>query len=87
MGPDFSPRGRSPDQSLFCPGDVPETNPNLSSDYLPMVTQFQRLKTRRAWGPEAVHADLAWNLESHHVVFDARLQLPKRIPDVPSTTG
>ena len=32
-----------------------------------MGTQFQRLTTPRAWGPEAVQALSAWNLEAHHV--------------------
>ena len=42
-----------------------------------MGTQFQRLTASRAWGPEAVQADLARNLEAHHVVFKARLHLPR----------
>ena len=52
-----------------------------------MGTQFQRLKIPRAWGPEAVEADSAWNLEAHHVVFLARLHLPERILEVSSTRG
>ena len=48
-----------------------------------MGTQFQCLKTRRAWGPEAVQAHVAWNLEAHHVVSQAWLQLPERIPEAP----
>ena len=32
-----------------------------------MGTQFQRLTASRAWGPEAVQADSARNLEAHHV--------------------
>ena len=42
-----------------------------------MGTQFQRLTASRAWGPEAVQADSARNLEAHHVVSLARLQLPR----------
>ena len=34
-----------------------------------MGTQFQRLTTPRALGPESVQADSAWNLEAHHVIF------------------
>ena len=40
-----------------------------------MGTQFQCLTASRAWGPEAVQADSARNLEAHHVVSQARLQL------------
>ena len=42
-----------------------------------MGTQFQRLTASRAWGPEAVQADSARNLEAYHVVSQARLQLPR----------
>ena len=42
-----------------------------------MGTQFQRLTTPRAWGPEAVQADSARNLEAHHVISQARLQLTR----------
>ena len=42
-----------------------------------MGTQFQRLTASRTWGPEAVQADSARNLEAHHVVSQARLQLPR----------
>ena len=42
-----------------------------------MGTQFQRLTASRAWGPEAVQADSARNLEAHHVISQARLQLPR----------
>ena len=42
-----------------------------------MGTQFHRLTASRAWGPEAVQADSARNLEAHHVVSQARLQLPR----------
>ena len=52
-----------------------------------MGTQFQRLTTPRAWGPEAVHDDLAGDLEDHHVVSQAQLQLPERIPEASSTRG
>ena len=40
-----------------------------------MGTQFQGLTASRAWGPEAVQADSARNLEAHHVASQARLQL------------
>ena len=40
-----------------------------------MGTQIQRLTASRTWGPEAVQADLARNLEAQHVVSQARLQL------------
>ena len=40
-----------------------------------MRTQFQRLTSSRAWGPEAVQADSARNLEANHVVSQDRLQL------------
>ena len=43
-----------------------------------MGTQFQRLTASSAWGPEAVQADSARHLEAHHVVSQARLQLPRR---------
>ena len=85
--PHFSPRGRSRDRSRFGPGDVPGGNPNPSYGSLPMGTQFQRLKTPRAWDTEAVHADSAWNLEAHHVVSQAWLQLHERIPEASSTRG
>ena len=52
-----------------------------------MGTQMQRLTTPRALGPEALQADSAWNLEAHHVVSQARLQLPERIPEDNSTKG
>ena len=52
-----------------------------------MGTQFQRLTTPRAWDPEAVQADSARNLEAHHVVSQARLQLHERIPEDSSTRG
>ena len=42
-----------------------------------MGTQFQRLTASHAWGPEAVQADSARNLEAHHVVSQARLPLPR----------
>ena len=42
-----------------------------------MGTQFQRLTASRAWGPEAVQADSARNLEAHHVISQARLQLTR----------
>ena len=42
-----------------------------------MGTQFQRLSASRAWDPEAVQADSAWHLGAHHVVSQARLQLPR----------
>ena len=50
-----------------------------------METQFQRLTTPRTLGPEAVQADSAGNLEAHHVVSQARLHLPWRIPESTST--
>ena len=52
-----------------------------------MGTQFQSLTTPRAWDPEAVQTDSAWKLEAHHVVSQARLQLPERILEASSTTG
>ena len=52
-----------------------------------MGTQFQRLRTPLARGPEVVQADSAWNLEAHQVVSQAPLQLPKRIPEASSTRG
>ena len=52
-----------------------------------MGTLFQRLITPRALGPESVQADLAWNLEAHHVVSQARLQLPERILETFSIRG
>ena len=52
-----------------------------------MGTQFQRLKTPRALGPEAVQADLAWNLEAHHVVSQAGLHLPEKFPETSSSRG
>ena len=52
-----------------------------------MGTQLQRLRSPRAWGPEVVQGDLAWNLEAHHVDSEARLQLPVRILEVSSTRG
>ena len=52
-----------------------------------MGTQMQRLTTPRALGPEALQADSAWNLEAHHVVSQARLQLPVSIPEASSTRG
>ena len=52
-----------------------------------MVTQLQRLRTPGAWVPEALQADSAWILESHHVVSQARLQWPERIPEASWTRG
>ena len=46
-----------------------------------MGTQSQRLTTPCACGPEGVQAKSAWNLEAHHVVSQARLQLAERIPE------
>ena len=40
-----------------------------------MGTQFQRLTTQGACGPEAVQPDSAWILAAHHVFFQVRLQL------------
>ena len=42
-----------------------------------MGTQFQRLRASSTWGPKVVQADSARNLEAHHVVSQARLQLPR----------
>ena len=52
-----------------------------------MGTQFQRLTASRTWGPEAVQADSAWNLEAHHVVSEAWVQQCERIPEASSTRG
>ena len=52
-----------------------------------MGTQFQRLTTPRAWGPEAVQADSAWNMEAHHDVSQSWLQLPEMITEYSSTRG
>ena len=52
-----------------------------------MGTQCQRLRTPLARGPEAVQADSAWNLEAHHVVSLAPLQLPERILEASSSRG
>ena len=85
MGPHFSPRGRSRAESRVSPGDIrgPNTNPSYGS--LPIGTQFQHLTTPRACGTEAVQADSAWNLEAHHVISQARLQLSERIPQASLT--
>ena len=50
-----------------------------------MGTQFQRRTASPAWGPEAVQADSARNLEAHHVVSRARLQLPRGFRRPPRT--
>ena len=52
-----------------------------------MGTQFQRLTTPHAWSTEAVQVDSACNLEAHHVVSQAWLQLPERIPEASSRRG
>ena len=52
-----------------------------------MGTQFQRLTTPHAWSTEAVQVDSACNLEAHHVVSQAWLQLPERIPEASSARG
>ena len=52
-----------------------------------MGTQFQRLRTPLARGPEVVQADSAWNLEAHHVVSQAWLQQRERIPEASSSRG
>ena len=83
MGRRFSPRGRSRDHSLFGPGGVPGLNSNPSECSVSMEIHFQRLKTPRAWDPEAVQAHAAWKVEAHHVVSRAWLQLPDRIPEAP----
>ena len=36
---------------------------------------------------KVVQAALAWNQEAHHVISQARLQLPERIPESSSTRG
>ena len=48
-----------------------------------MGTQFQRLTASRTWGPEAVQTDSARNLEPHHVVSQAGLQLPRGLQRPP----
>ena len=77
MGPHFSTQGRSRDRSRFGPGDVPGPNPNASESSLLMRKKFEGLTASRAWGPKAVQADSARNLEAHHVFSKARLQLPR----------
>ena len=52
-----------------------------------MGTQFQRLTTPRAWGPEAVQAQSARNLEFPHFLSLAQLKLGKRLPESSSTRG
>ena len=52
-----------------------------------MGTQFQRLTTPRAWGPEAVQADSAWNMEAQHDVSQSWLQVPERTEENSSTRG
>ena len=52
-----------------------------------MGTQIQGLTASLAWGPVAVQADSARNLEAQHVVSQAGPQLPKWIPEASSTTG
>ena len=47
-----------------------------------MGTQYQNLTTQHDWGPQAVQAHSAWNLEAHHVLSQARLQWPEKIPDL-----
>ena len=87
MGPHFSPRGRSRDGSRFGPGEVPGPNPNPSLDCLLIGTHFQGLTASRAWGPDAVQADLERNLDAHRVVSQAWLELPRefRRPPRPET--
>ena len=48
-----------------------------------METQYQSLTTRRAWVPKMEQVPSAWNLESHHDVCQACLQLRERIPEDP----
>ena len=38
-----------------------------------------KVTASRAWGPEAVQTDSPRNLEAHHVISQARLQLPRGI--------
>ena len=52
-----------------------------------MGIQFQPLNKPRVWGPEAMQAHMAWNVEAQHVISQARLQLPQRIPEASSTRG
>ena len=52
-----------------------------------MGTQLQPLRTPGPWGRKAVQADSAWNLDAHHVVSQAGLQLSQRIPEASSTKG
>ena len=52
-----------------------------------MGMQHQSLTTPHAWGPEAVQAHTAWNMEAHHVISQARLQLSERIPETSPTRG
>ena len=68
---------------LLWPGDIPGPNPNPSYSSPLMGTQFQRRTASRAWGPEAVQADSARNLEAHHVFSQARLQLPRGLRTPP----
>ena len=41
-----------------------------------MGTQIQRLTASRTWGPEAVQAESARNLEAHHIVSQAGCRSP-----------
>ena len=38
-------------------------------------------------GSRSMQAESPWNLEAHHVLSQARLQLPERIQEASSTTG
>ena len=52
-----------------------------------MGTLYQNLTTPHSCGPKAVQAHSAWNLEAPHVVYQAWLQLPERIPEASPTKG
>ena len=52
-----------------------------------MGTEFQRLTAPHDWSPEGVQTDSAWNLEAHHVVSQARLQLPRGFRRPPTRGG
>lgn len=52
-----------------------------------MGSQYQHLTPPHAWGPEAVQAHSAWNLDAQLVISHGGLKLLERIPEPSSMRG
>ena len=52
-----------------------------------MGTQFLTLRILGTRGPEVVRDFLAWNMEHHHVIGKAQMELHKRVPEAQLKSG